>query len=81
MIIFIDHMRQLGDKPRIVLPRKTKSLPGMIKVQAAASSRAIDARDSQAKFKATWRDGIEKKMEKEARRRNSKIFKRKGRKI
>jgi hypothetical protein len=37
----------------------------------------IDARATKAKFKATWRDGIEKKMEKEARRRNSKIFKRK----
>jgi hypothetical protein len=53
----------------------------MMRIQAAASSRAIDARDSQARFNATWRDGIEKKMEKEARRRNSKIFKRKGRKI
>ena len=28
MIIFVDHMWQLGDKPRIVLPRKTKGLPG-----------------------------------------------------
>jgi hypothetical protein len=43
-----------------VLPRNQEPVI-QVRIQAAASSRANDARDSQGQVETTWRDGNEKK--------------------
>ena len=70
--------RDQSQENRAALKKETKSSNQVVVTDPGRDIvEGIDARATKAKFKATWRDGNEKKMEKEARRRNSKIFKRK----
>ncbi len=82
IILLFYHMRQLRDKPKNRAAQKDQ-WPLQVTIKSGQQHRRGQSMlgTADAKFKATWRDGIEKKMAKEARRRNSKIFKRKGRKI